>query len=67
MIFLGFALPILFFFLFRFVRHRAVAVEAFAEGGAGNAEEFGGADLVVAGFLHGAERELTFDPGQDGE
>ena len=53
--------------LINFVRDRAVAVKAFAEGGAGDAEELGGADLVVAGFLHGAAREFAFDPRQNSE
>ena len=36
--------------------------DAFAEGCAGDAEEFCGTDLVSVGDAHGVEGELAFEP-----
>ena len=39
--------------------------EALAQGGAGDAEKFGGADLVLTGVFHGAAGEVLFNPGEE--
>jgi len=39
--------------------------DAFAEGGAGDAEEFGGLNLVAAGFGEGGDDEFAFDGRND--
>ncbi len=36
--------------------------DAFPQGCAGDAEEFGGADLVAVGDAHGVKGELAFEP-----
>ncbi len=38
--------------------------DAFTECGAGDAEEFCGADLIAVGHAHCVEGELPFQPGQ---
>ena len=38
----------------------AEGLDAFAEGGAGHAEELGGLDLVAGGFGEGADNEFPF-------
>src|ERR1700722_13405301 len=40
-------------------------VEAFAEGGAGDAKELGGVDLVALGFLQRVDDEFAFDGGKN--